>query len=70
MSIWSERIKELSSGKHGLSSLAHDLGVPLSTLSELKAGRSKAPRYDLAVKLLMRHEQFIAERERESEKAA
>jgi transcriptional regulator with XRE-family HTH domain len=51
MSEWSERICRIEASGVTLTELAERIGVPVSTLGDIKTGRSKQPRGMTAVKL-------------------
>lgn len=51
MSEWSERICRIEASGVTLTELAERLGVPVSTLGDIKTGRSKQPRGMTAVRL-------------------
>jgi transcriptional regulator with XRE-family HTH domain len=51
MSEWSERICRIEASGLSLTELSESIGVPVSTLSDIKTGRSKQPRGMTAVRL-------------------
>lgn len=51
MSEWSERICRIEASGVTLTELAERIGVPVSTLGDIKTGRSKQPRGMTAVRL-------------------
>jgi hypothetical protein len=51
MTEWQTWIRALEDKFGALQAVADALGTPLSTLSDLKQGRSRSPRGDLALKL-------------------
>ncbi len=51
MSEWSERICRIEASGLSLTELAERIGVPVSTLGDIKTGRSKQPRGMTAVRL-------------------
>jgi transcriptional regulator with XRE-family HTH domain len=51
MSEWSERICRIEASGLSLTELAERIGVPVSTLGDIKHGRSKQPRGMTAVRL-------------------
>jgi transcriptional regulator with XRE-family HTH domain len=55
MKTWAERIAELETAGWSLKQIADDIGSSQQAASELKQGRSKAPRGMVAVKLHALH---------------
>lgn len=48
---WSDRITELEQAGLSLTTIASEIGVALTTASDIKTGRTKEPRGMAAVKL-------------------
>jgi transcriptional regulator with XRE-family HTH domain len=56
MNDWSARIKQLEEAGWSLTQIASDVGLSVSSISDLKNGRSDQPRGMAAVKLHALHE--------------
>ncbi|MDE2255850.1 MAG: helix-turn-helix domain-containing protein [Betaproteobacteria bacterium] len=63
---WTSCILDLEKGGVTLSALAKEIGCPVSTLSDIKQGRTKEPRGALAIALMRRHEQHVQQNKPEA----
>lgn len=55
MSIWTQRVKDLSAAGMTYADIASAIGLAPSTVGDLAAGKYKQPRADAAVKLQELH---------------
>lgn len=62
MSIWKKRINDLETEFGSLIAVADLVGIPVTTLSDLKSQRSKSPRYENAMKLEKLHREACGKR--------
>lgn len=60
MNIWAKRIVELEGKECPLKKISEETGLAVSSLSDIKNGRTKQPRGDAAMKLYELHQRLCA----------
>lgn len=67
---WTDCILDIEGCGLSLSAIARELNCPITTLSDIKQGRTKEPRGSLAIALLRLHADRVAAPKREQKEAA
>ncbi|MFK2904558.1 helix-turn-helix domain-containing protein [Dyella ginsengisoli] len=62
MSIWTQRVKDLSACGMTYAQIASEIHLAPSTVGDLANGRYKTPGYEAAVALKALHDRVMAER--------